>query len=189
MTGYFLAGIEVPGAVDHAVNVGLAVAPLGHEPLRRLPACLPQGRRVGLLQRADQRSVLGAAELGHRRQVDAGVGIDQEPAIGRQRHLVRAVAFGQDHQAGAVEVHPRMVDVIGVLSGTDAAGAEPDLPLGLVDAVHSADDPFAPGDRVLDRSRPAVVEVEVIPAVALRGPDDLAGLRARRAGTASASSR
>ena len=56
---------------------------------------------------------------------------------------VRAVALGEDHQPGAVEIHAAVVDVVRVLPGTDAAGAEPDLPRFLVDAVDAADDPLA----------------------------------------------
>src|SRR5258708_5728776 len=85
----------------------------------------------------------GPAQRGDRRQVNARVGIDKEPAIGRERDLVGALALGEDHQTAAIKVHPRVVDVIRVLPGTQAAGAEPDLPPPFVHVVHPADDPFA----------------------------------------------
>ena len=90
---------------------------------------------------------------------------------------MRAVAFGEIDQAGAVEVDAAIMDVIGVLPRMDAAGAEPDLALGVIDAVDAADDPLASGDLVLDRARFPVDQIEVVPAVALGHPDDLAGRR------------
>ena len=53
-----------------------------------------------------------------------------------------------------------------------AAGAEPQLPLLFVDLDHVAHRPRALGDLVLHRAGRAVDQVEVVPAVALRHPDD-----------------
>ena len=63
------------------------------------------------------------------------------------------------------------MDVVRVLLRMDAAGAEPDLALGLVDAVHAANDPGALGDLVLDLPGLGVVKIKVVPAVAFRHPD------------------
>ena len=52
-----LRRVEVRRPEDHAVDVGLAVAPLGDEPLGGLPAGRQQGRRVGPLQLADELAV------------------------------------------------------------------------------------------------------------------------------------
>ncbi len=99
-----LVGSEIRGPEDHAVDVGLAVASLGHEPLGGLPARRQQGSPIGSLELADQASVVSLPQLGHRRQVHPRIGVDQEPAIGRILDLVRAVALGEHDQAGAVEV-------------------------------------------------------------------------------------
>ena len=66
-----------------------------------------------------------------------------------------AVALGQGDQAGAVEVDAVVVDEVRILVRVLAAGAEPDLPLLLVDPVDAADDVFALGDLVLDLARPS----------------------------------
>ena len=88
---------------------------------------------------------------------------------------MRAVALGEKRQARAVEVDAAIVDVIRVLIGVNAAGAEPDLAVLLVHAVHAAHHPFAPRDLVLHLPGLRIVEVEVVPAVALRHPEDLVG--------------
>ena len=75
-------------------------------------------------------------------------------------------------EAGAVEVDAVVVDEVRILSGIHAARAEPDLALVFVDAEHVAHDPFALGDLLLDRAGDAVIEIQVVPAVAFRHPDD-----------------
>ena len=96
-----------------------------------------------------------------------------------------AVALGQGDEAGAVEVDAVVVDEIRVLPGILAAGAEPDLPLLLVDAVDAAHDVFALRDLVLDLALLRVDQVEVPPAVALGGVDDLVGLSSQLTGLRS----
>ena len=98
----------------------VAVAALGDEPLGGLPARREQRRRVGALQLADELAVLDAAQLGDRRQVDARIGVDEEPPIRRELDVVRAVPLGEDDEAGAVEIHAGNMDVIRVLPGADA---------------------------------------------------------------------
>src|SRR5262249_3354928 len=51
---------------------------------------------------------------------------------------------------------------------------EPDLTGGGVDAIDAAHDPRTLGDLILHRAAGTVVQVEVVPAVALRHPDDFA---------------
>ena len=75
--------------------------------------------------------------------IDARVGVDEVLAVRRELDGVRAVALGQRDQARAVEVDAVVVDEVRVLVRIRAAGAEPDLPLLLVDAVDAADDALA----------------------------------------------
>ena len=110
-----------------------------------------------------------------RGHVDAAVGVDEIPAIRRKLDRVAAVALGQGDQSGAVEIDAVVMDEVRILVGVLAAGAEPDLPLLLVDAVDAADDVRALGDLVLDLAGLGVDQVEVPPAVALGDVDDLVG--------------
>ena len=89
---------------------------------------------------------------------------------------MRAITFSQHHQSGAVEVHAAVVDVIRVLSGADATGPEPNLPRLSIHLVHPAHSPRASCDLILHLARGGVVEPEMIPAIALGHPDQLAGL-------------
>ncbi len=125
--GIFLVGIEVRRAEDDAVNIRLAVASLGDESLGHFPASLQQGPHVGALQLADELAVPHAPQLGHGGHIHTRIRVEEEPAIRRIGDRVRTLAFRQNGQAAAVEVDPAIMDVIRVLFGVDAAGAEPDL--------------------------------------------------------------
>src|SRR5207249_11646507 len=89
---------------------------------------------------------------------------------------VVAVAGGQRRQAGAVEVDAVGVQEIRVLVGLHAAGREPDLPLLLVHLGDAAHHPQTPSDLVLDLAGGDVDQVQVVPSVALGGPQDLLAL-------------
>src|SRR5262249_25098831 len=117
----------------------------------------------------------GAAQLVDRRQVYARIRIDQVLAVRGILDRVVAVPLGQRDQTGAVEVDAVVVDQVRVLVRVHAAGAKPDLPLLLVNAVDAADDPFAFGDLVLDDAGFGIDQVKLTPTVALGGVDDFLG--------------
>src|SRR5262249_32260833 len=165
--------VEVSGPADDPPDVRLAVAPLGHEDLRRLPAAGLQRRDVGLLELADQLAVGGAPQLVDRGQVYPAIGVYEEAPIWRILDRVVSVPVGQGDQFCAIEVDAIGVDEIRVLAGILAAGAEPDLPLRLVDEVDASNDIGPLGDLVLDRTGLRIEQVEMPPAVALRGVEDL----------------
>src|SRR5262245_63004524 len=60
-----------------------------------------------------------------------------------------------------------------ILLRVHAARAEVDLAVGDIHAVHAAHDPVALRDLVLDATRLSVDQIEVVPAVTFRGPDQL----------------
>jgi len=74
----------------------------------------------------------------HRGQVDARPCVDEKSALGRKTDFVCAVAFGEDGKAAAVKINPGIMDIIGILTGANAAGTEPDLPPVFVGSLHSA---------------------------------------------------
>ena len=83
----------------------------------------------------------------------------------------------QRREAGAVEVDAVVVQEIWILAGRHAAGAEPDLALVLVDLLDVTHHPVTLRDLVLHGAGLAVVQVQVIPAVALGHPDDFLPVR------------
>ena len=94
-----LARVEIARPADDAPDVGLAVAALGDEHLERLPARSRSAPTMSaFFQLADELAVVGAAQLVHRRHIDAAVGVDQVLSIGRELNRVVAVAFGQRDQ-------------------------------------------------------------------------------------------
>ena len=170
------ARVERGRPVDHPPDVGLPVAALCREDLRRPPAGLLERREIDALEFGDQRAVRRPAQLGDRPLVDARVDVDEERAVFREAGRVVGFRVGQTGEARPVEVDAVVVDEVRVLAGVHPAPAEPDLPLLIVDARDAADHPLTPGDLVLHRARHAVEEIEVVPAVPLRHPDDLAAV-------------
>jgi hypothetical protein len=109
--------------------------------------------------------------------IDAGPGVEEPASVRRESHRVGAIPFRQDRESGAVEVHPAQVQVVGILSGLDAAREEPDLPGLGVHGFHTSDDPFPAGDLILHLAGRDVVEPEMAPAVAFGHPQQFTGLR------------
>src|SRR5262249_52727345 len=144
-----LARVEVPRPGDNAQVFGGAVAALGNEHLRGLPAAGLQLGDVPLFGLADEFAVRAAARPRHRGESPPAVGADGVLLAGGERARGAAVAVGEGDESGAVEVHTVVVDQVRVLAGVPAAGPEPHLPLVLVDRVDSANDEVAAGDRVL----------------------------------------
>jgi len=66
-----------------------------------------------------------------------------------------------------------MMDEIRVFARVHAAGLEIDLTFLFVDFVNAPYDPLTFGDLLFDRTGCTVVEIEVVPAIPLRHPDDL----------------
>ena len=83
---------------------------------------------------------------------------------------MRAVAFRQDNQSRAIQIHAAQVQIVRVLFGPNAAGPEPRLPLFRVDPLDASNDPLAFGDRILDRAGLGVDQIQVIPPAPLAHP-------------------
>ena len=77
------------------------------------------------------------------------------------------VRFGQGRQSAAVEVDPIVLDEVWVFAWIHAARLKPDLSLHFVHFIDGADDPVALSDLVLQFPRHTVVQIEMVPAVAL----------------------
>ena len=189
MTGYFFDGIEIGRAEDDPPDVGRAVASFRDEDLRRLPARFDELRDIRFLERHHEAGVRGTAQLAHRRGIDAGVRVHVELQVRREPHGMVRVGRGQRHQPGPVEVDPVVVHEVRVLARIHPARAEPDLPLVLVDLQDFAHDPVALRDLVLHGPGDAVVQIEMVPAVALGHPDDFNAVARGRAGISCRSSR
>ena len=160
--------------MNHSPDIGLPVPSLGHEPFGHGPAGdVLQPADVSFLEPGHQAAVLAAAKFMNGREINAGVVIDEIPVVGGEADVVGSVARSEANESGPVEIDAAVMDVVGVLLRIHAAGAEPDLLLFGIDAVHPAHHPFSPGDLVDQFSARGVEEIEVIPAVSLRHPDDL----------------
>ena len=88
---------------------------------------------------------------------------------------MRAIAFGEECQPGAIEFHSREMHVIRILPRHDPARTEADFALFDIDRIDAANDPLAGGNRVLHRAGFRVDEVQVVPAGAFAHPHDLTG--------------
>ena len=99
--------------------------------------------------------------------VDAAVSVDQEPTVGRILNGVTAVSFGEGNQAGAVEIDTVVMNEIGIFARVLAAGAKPNLALGVIDLVDAAHDVRPRGDDIPELAGICVDQIKVPPAVAL----------------------
>ncbi len=99
--------------------------------------------------------------------------IDIELAIVREADRVRTVSISEPCQSRPVEVDAVVLREIRVLASDAAASLKPDLTLRIINVVDVAHQPVAFRDLVLHLTRRTIVEVQMLPAVALRGPDDL----------------
>ena len=167
------ARVEVGRPHDDAPDVGGAVAALGHEDLGRAPAGGQLRRHVPLLQPRQELPVARAPQLQHRGHVDARVAVHVEAPVRGPVDGVVAVGLGVLDQVRPVEVDAVVVEEVGVLAGDHPARLEPDAAVRHVHAVHGAHDPLALRDLVLHPAGDAVVQVEVVPPVPFRHPDDL----------------
>ena len=150
-----------------------AVAPLGGERLRRLPAGLRRARRCRPARARPRAS---------RRRLDAARRLAPDRCASRCRRSTAwsaenvttwlASVCRQRREARAVEVDPVVVDEVRILARIHAARAEPDLPRRFVDAAATARTGQAPLV-IWFFTAPvrAVVEIEVVPAVALGHPE------------------
>src|SRR5262245_43226596 len=87
-----------------------------------------------------------------------------------------AVPLREQHEPCPVEVDTSEVCMIGVLPGTQSHRAEPHLPLYFIETVYATDDPIALRDLALQPSVCGIEQVQVVPAVSLRHPDELVRL-------------
>ena len=169
MTGYFFFASKVTGRTMMPQMSVLPSRAFGDEDLGRPEARRDRRGHVTLLER-QRASVAHASQLDDRRQIDARVRVDVVLVIRRPRDVVRAIRLRVRDQTRAVEVDAVVVNEVRVLLRVHAARAEVDLAVGDIDAVHAAHHPLALRDLVLHAARLAIVQVEVVPAIALRRP-------------------
>ena len=86
-----------------------------------------------------------------------------------------AVAIRQKNHAGAVKVHPAVVDKIRVVIRKHATGMEPDFAAVLVNPVDAAHHPLAGGNRCHLSAGPGIDQVEMPPSAAFGGMDQAVG--------------
>ena len=77
ITGYFRAGSKLVGRTM-TPQMSVSRRALRDEHLRRLPAGFHELGDVGFLERRDEFAVGGPAQLGHRRKIDARIGVGIE---------------------------------------------------------------------------------------------------------------
>jgi hypothetical protein len=67
------------------------------------------------------------------------------------------------------------MDVVGIFASIHAAGLEPDITFGFIDAIYAVHHPVAAGNGVFDATLYRIYQVEMIIAILFTAPDDLIG--------------
>src|ERR1051326_2891850 len=83
-----------------------------------------------------------------------------------------AVAVRERRKSRSVEIDPVVMHEVGILARLHTARAKPDLALLVVDVLHAPHHPVSFRDLVLHLAGNAVVEVQMVPSIALRHPHD-----------------
>ena len=82
----------------------------------------------------------------------------------------------QVHQTRSIKFHFVVMDVIGVFTCIFAATFEDDGTILLIDVHHFANHPFAFRDLIFDGSLLGIEQIQMVPAVAFRHPNDFLGV-------------
>ena len=169
-------GVEISGAEDGAPNVGGVVAAFGDEALGERARSGEDLRDVGFFEAADKFTIFAAPQLGDGGGVHARPGVDQKLTVGGPLFGVSSVLFGENGEVGAIEIGAAYLNIVGVLVWHDAADVKPYLPFIAIDPLDTANHPVSFGDLILHLAGEGIVEIEMIPAVALRHPDNFVGV-------------
>src|ERR1051326_1256731 len=84
-----------------------------------------------------------------------------------------SIGVGKCHQTTAVEVNTVVVSKVRILPRIHSSRLKPDLAFGVIHFIHKSHDPFALSDLVLYLTGDSVVQIEVLPTIPLRSPNDL----------------
>ena len=166
--------IEVRRADDDAVNVGGSIATFGGEPFRHGPTGGQESGDVGAFQFQHLVAVDRAAQFSDGRLIHPGPGVEEPTTVRRKLDLVGAVALGEYRQPSAIQIHPREVQVVRILPGSNPARKEPDLLAFFIDVFDRAHHPVALRDRVLHGAGGDVDAPQVAPTAAFGHPQEFA---------------
>src|SRR6185437_470144 len=86
--------------------------------------------------------------------------------------MVCAIALGENDQTAPIEIDTAIMKVIGILLLINTTRAKPNLPRFVIDALDAAYHPLPFRDLVFHLAGVGVIEIEMVPTVALRHPDD-----------------
>src|SRR5207249_4231867 len=90
----------------------------------------------------------------------------------READGVVRIRGGERDESASIEVDSVVMDEVGILAWVQATGMKVDVLVRFVYSVNASHGPLAFGDLPLHVSSRAIHEIKVIPAIALRHPDD-----------------
>ncbi len=169
-------GIEVSRLVDQAVEIGHAVASLHRDRRRRFPACREQPRDIGPLERKNQPAV-GVVQLRDGRHVRSRVAVHEVAARRRHRDVMVRIARRQQLEVLSTHVNAIQMTEVRIAPFLASDGDVIEHARLLIDPEKLGHVSVAGRDRVLERARVQIVEIELTPVVAFGEPDDLVRFR------------
>ena len=172
-----LVRIEVGRLPQHPVQVGLTIACLDRELLRRAPAGGLEARIVYAGDFLDLAAIIQPTNDGDRRTAAGRMGVDEVAAVLCKGDAVLRVFGRQQLDLAAIKGGAVDVLVIGIAVRFTTDAIEPDRAGCFVQLQHFDHVPVACGHRALLLATGEVMQVEVAPVRLLRPPQEFVGFR------------
>ena len=169
----FLVRIEIGRALDDAPHIGLAISTLCHKHLRSYPSVLLQSSNISRLQGLDELARLRISEHGNRSGIHLRIGIQEIAVIIGILGTMIALFRSERHHILAVDTYFIIMYQIWVLIPIHATSREIDFSLLFIHTLDATNKPFALGNLSDNLRLLHIVEIEMIPVVALAHPEQL----------------
>ena len=169
----FLMRIEIGRALDDAPHIRLAVTSLSHKHFRSHPSVFLQSSNISRFQSLDELTGLRITEHGNRSGIHLRIGIQEIAVIIGVLGIMIALFRSERHHILAVHTYFIIMYEIWVLILVHATSREIDFSLLFIHTLDAANKPFALCNLSDNLRLLHIVEIEMIPVVALAHPEQL----------------
>ena len=169
----FLIRIEIGRALDDAPHIRLAISSLCHKHFRSHPSMLLQRSDISRFQSLDELTCLRIPEHGNRSGIHFRIGIQEITVIIGVLGTMISLFRSERHHILAVHTYFIIMYQIWILIPIHATSREIDFSLLFIHTLDAANKPVALCNLSDNLRLLHIVEIEMIPVVALAHPEQL----------------